>query len=133
MPRPNCRRAFLLLAVSLFAGCAATRVPRSGMAVLAYDELGPQVAVHGLIGYEWYQWNAHGDSDPHKVDDVKVVVYRGIPLEKVKETYPVIKGRQDYRYLDYATAIDYLDEHENEPHLEHLRATRKKIVQQLGP
>ena len=101
--------------------------------MLPYHELGPQVAVHELIGYEWYQWNAHGDSDPNKVDDVKVVVYRDIPLERVREMYPVIRGKQDYRYLDHATAIDYLNRHENEPHLEHLRATRKKIVRELGP
>jgi hypothetical protein len=99
---------------------------------LSYQELGPQVAVYKLIGYEWYQWNNHGDDDPNKVDDVKVVVYRNIPLEKVKEMYPVIKEKQDYRYLDYSTAIEYLNKNENEPYLEHLRKTKKKIVNSLG-
>jgi hypothetical protein len=100
--------------------------------VLSYHELGPQVAVHGLIGYEWYQWNNHGDSDPNKDDDVKVVVYRNIPLEKVKEMYPVIVGKQDYRYLDYEAAINYLNKNEGEPYLEHLRKTKKKIIEHLG-
>lgn len=86
-----------------------------------------------MIGYEWYQWNSHGGDDPTKHDDVKVVIYRNIPLETVKQMYPVIKEKQDYRYLDYSAAMDYLNQNENEPYLEHLRATRKKIVAQLGP
>jgi hypothetical protein len=132
MKRPKFQPVFILIAVSLLAGCAATREPYAGMVVLSYDELGPQVAVHELIGYEWYQWNSHGDSDPNKFDDVKVVVYRNIPLEKVKEMYPVIVGKQDYRYLDYEAAINYLNKMEGEPYLEHLQKTKKKIVEQLG-
>jgi len=100
--------------------------------VLSYSELGPQVLVYELIGYEWYQWNSHGDSDPNTIDDVKVVVYRNIPLEKVKEIYPVIKGKQDYRYLDYETAIDYINKNIDKSYLEHLARTKKKIIARLG-
>jgi hypothetical protein len=127
------RAVFVLVALSLLGGCAAERGARARTVVLSYHELGPQAAAHGLIGYEWYQWNSHGDPDPSKDDDVKVVVYRGIPLEKVKEMYPVVAGRQDYRYLAYEAAIDYLNQNEGEPYLGHLRETRKKIVERLGP
>ena len=132
MTRPKFQPVFILIGLILFAGCAAKREPHDGTLVLPYHELGPQVAVHGLIGYEWYQWNSHGDSDPNKDDDVKVVVYRNIPLEKVKEMYPVIVGKQDYRYLDYEAAINYLNKNESEPYLEHLQKTKKKIVEHLG-
>jgi hypothetical protein len=133
MGRSKFQPVFILFAVSLFACCAAKHAaPHAGTVVLPYHELGPQVAVHELIGYEWYQWNSHGDSDPNKDDDVKVVIYRNIPLEKVKEMYPVIVGQQDYRYLDYEAAINYLKRSEGEPYLEHLQQTKKKIVEQLG-
>ena len=132
MKRSKFQPVFILIAVSLFACCAAKHEPHAGTVVLPYHELGPQVAVHELIGYEWYQWNNHGDSDPNKDDDVKVVVYRNIPLEKVKEMYPVIVGKQDYRYLDYEAAISYLNKNEHEPYLEHLQKTKKKIIEQLG-
>jgi hypothetical protein len=100
--------------------------------VLSYQELGPQAAVYELIGMEWYQWNNHGGSDPREVDDVKVVVYRNVSLDKVKEMYPVVVGKQDYRYLDYETAIKYLSKNEGEPYLEHLQATKRKVIEQLG-
>ena len=126
------RPVFILIAVSLFACRAAKDGTHADMVVLSYHELGPQAAVHDLIGYEWYQWDNHGDSDPNKEYDIKVVIYRNIPLEKVKEMYPVIVGKQDYRYLDYETAINYLNKNEREPYLEHLQKTKKKIIEQLG-
>lgn len=126
------RPVFIVMAVALIACCAEKREPHASVVVLPYQELGPQVAVHDLIGYEWYQWDNHGDSDPNTEYDVKVVVYRNIPLEKVKELYPVIVGKQDYRYLDYETAINYLNKNEREPYLEHLQKTKKKIVERLG-
>ena len=123
---------FVLVHVFCAVSCGARGRSNSNTIVLPYDELGPQVAVHELIGYEWYQWNSHGDSDPTKTDDVKVVVYRNIGLEEVKRTYPVIDGKQDFRYLDYSTAMDYLNRHEKEPYLEHLQKTKKKILAHLG-
>src|SRR3954452_5207420 len=91
---------FALLSVVLSANCGSRHQPTSNTIVLSYEELGPQVAVYKLIGYEWYQWNSQGSDDPAKLDDVKVVVYRNVSLEKVKEMYPVIKEKKDYRYLD---------------------------------
>jgi hypothetical protein len=46
--------------------------------------------------------------------------------------YPVVTGKQDYRYLNYATAIKYLDKSTGEPSLKHLQATKQKIDEQLG-
>jgi hypothetical protein len=132
MKRPESQIVLMLAALFLFAACAEKSEPSAGTLVLSYHELGPQVAVHELIGYEWYQWNNHGDSNPKRDYDVKVVVYRDIPLEKVKERYPVIVGKQDYRYLDYEAAINYLNKMEGEPYLEHLQKTKKKIVERLG-
>ena len=132
MERSKFRPVFILIAVFLFADCAAKSELHANTVVLSYHELGPQVAVHDLIGYEWYQWHSHGDSDPNKDYDVKVVIYRNIPIEKVKEIYPVIVGKQDYRYLDYEAAINYLNKNEREPYLEHLQKTKKKVIEQLG-
>ena len=121
-----------LFALALLTSCVTKDEPHPNTMVLSYSELGPQVLVYDLIGYEWYQWNSHGDSDPNTIDDVKVVVYRNIPLEKVKEIYPVIKGKQDYRYLDYETAIDYINKNIDKSYLEHLARTKKKIIARLG-
>lgn len=76
--------------------------------VLRYQDFGPQAAAFELIGYQWYQWLECpcGDSDEH---EIKVVVYKGIPLKLVKRKYPVTKGKSDYRYLDYKKAVTYLD------------------------
>ncbi len=77
--------------------------------VLDYQDFGPQVAAHEVIGMAWWQWDAHGDPDPDSPDDVKIVVYRGISAEQVQEAFPVVEERQqDYRYLSYADAIAYL-------------------------
>jgi hypothetical protein len=61
-----------------------------------------------LIGNEWNQWKEEGHELPDDVE-VKVVVYRGVSLEKVKRAYPVVQGRGDYRYLEYDRALRYLD------------------------
>ena len=121
-----------LFAFALLTSCVTKDESHPNAIVLSYSELGPQVLVYELIGYEWYQWNNHGDSDPNTMDDVKVVIYRNIPLEKVKEIYPVIKGKQDYRYLDYETAVDYINKYIDKPYLEHLARTKKKIITRLG-
>lgn len=78
--------------------------------ILKYDDFGPQIVSHELIGFSWWQWDAHGDSNPQTQYDVKVVVYKNISLAKVKKAYPVIKEKsQDYRYVEYAVALKYFD------------------------
>ena len=64
------------------------------------------------IGMQWWQWNDHGTSDDPNYDyDIKVVVYRDMPLVQIKKLYPVNKAKmKDFRYLEYNVAIKYLDE-----------------------
>ena len=78
--------------------------------VLPYSDFGPQVIAYEFIGYEWYQWNSHGNSNPHTKYNVKVIVYKNITLKEVQELYPVNKDKkQDYRYVEYKEALKYLD------------------------
>jgi hypothetical protein len=131
MKRSKLQRTYIL-GIILFTSCTTKQQPNSNTIVLSYHEIGPQVAVYKLIGKEWYQWNSHGSPNPQTVDDVKVVVYRNISLDKVKEIYPVVIRKQDYRYLDYETAIKYLNKNAGEASLKNLQATKQKINEQLG-
>lgn len=62
-----------------------------------------------LIGNAWNQWKNEGHELP---DDVwiKVVVYRGVELEEVKKQFPVLRGKSDYRYVEYGRAVQFLRE-----------------------
>jgi hypothetical protein len=62
-----------------------------------------------LIGYAWNEWRSGGDELPDDVD-IKVVVYRGVELEELRKQFPVVQGKSDYRYLEYARAIQFLQE-----------------------
>lgn len=95
------------------------------------------------IGMDWWQWDNHGDSDPRSRCDIKVVVYRDVPLERVKLMFPVRKEKnQDFRYLEYSKALEYLDKGIKETRdeevsilkslAERLRDTRKRILEALG-
>ncbi len=78
-------------------------------AVFDYNDFGPQVLAYETIGYQWYQWNSSGGSDPNDIDTIKVVVYWDEPLDTIKEKYPVEPRRKkDYRYLSYEAAMKYL-------------------------
>lgn len=128
------RSVGILLAILFVAGCAGT--PRKTM-VLKYHDFGPQAAAYQTIGMEWWQWDSHGGSEPGYRCDVKVLVYRDIPLHHVRKTYPVVKAKeQDYRYLTYARAMAYLDKHIRENAVlevaKILRQTRARIQKELG-
>ncbi len=78
--------------------------------VLNYESFGPQVMAHELLGFQWWQWNAHGDSDPKTTYDIRVVVYKDISLDTVKDNYPVDEDKKlDFRYISYHQSILYLD------------------------
>jgi hypothetical protein len=112
--------ALLVLAL----GCAHRSPPSL---VLPYAAFGPQVAAHEVIGFEWYQWQSHGDSRPSVRDDVRVVVYDGLSLNRVQREYPVVEGkRQDYRYLSLRQALKYIDGLTND--LPSLVDTRERIT-----
>ena len=102
-----------------------------------YSDFGPQAAAWEYIGMEWWQWEPHGDSNPGMKYDIKVVVYRNISLSKVQEFYPVIEDKkQDYRYLEYTKALEYLEKTIEENLVAEvtkiLRQTRNVIVTKLG-
>ena len=61
------------------------------------------------IGNAWNQWTNPSHELPDDVD-IKVVVYRGVELEELRKQFPVVKGKSDYRYLEYARAIQFLQE-----------------------
>jgi hypothetical protein len=82
--------------------------PCAHTVVLSYGDFGPPSMSYDLqIGNAWNQWKDEGHELPDDVD-IKVVVYRGIELEKVRKQFPVLRGKSDYRYLDYARAIQFL-------------------------
>lgn len=93
--------------------------------ILDYNEFGPQVEAYELLGMQWWQWQPHGDSRPRKYD-IKVVVYKGIDLETVKEKFPVNQLQErDYRYVKYSDALQYLDERIQEIDIPELTAKLK--------
>jgi hypothetical protein len=100
--------------------------------VMHYEDFGPPSMVYELLGSDWWQWQPHGDSDPKKRYDIRVVVYRNIGLEEVRRKYPVKpEALQDYRYISYEDATRYLDRQIAENVLPtlttRLRATRNDL------
>ena len=65
------------------------------------------------IGHAWNQWKSEGHELPDDVE-IKVVVYRDVALEEVRMQFPVVRGKSDYRYLEYARAIQFLEQQEKE-------------------
>jgi len=59
---------------------------------------------------EWNQWKHQPHHDLPDEVEVKVVVYRDIDLSEVKKQFPVVEGKSDYRYFEYARAVQYLQE-----------------------
>lgn len=80
-----------------------------------YSDFGPQAMSNEIIGYEWWQWDSHGHPSPDTEYDVKVVVYRDIALETVQRKFPISKKeKKDFRYLEFRTAVDYLNKNSSE-------------------
>ncbi len=129
------KRLLRILLVIAFFTCVSVSA-KTGVCVLKYEDFGPPVIANNLIGMDWWQWQPHGDSRPTRYD-IKVVVYRGLQLDKVKAKYPVAPEKnKDYRYVEYADALTYLDQHiaENmmQPVTSQLIAARRKIIRSLG-
>jgi hypothetical protein len=131
------QRVRLGLSILVLMLCACGREPdRATFLVLDYGDFGPQVIASEVIGMQWWQWQSTGDPRPREYD-IKVVVYRDRTLEQAKESYPVDPARQqDYRYVEYTNALEYLDrviqENVIETVTEQLEKTRAKIVSTLG-
>ena len=128
-------RLTFILFFTLLTSCSVHS--QQEVTLLDYNDFGPQIIAREVIGMEWWQWQTHGDPDPAAVYPVKVAVYRDIPVTEVQQRYPVKPEQEkDFRYLEYQRALRFLDEKiaENvqENVTEQLKATRKKIVGQLG-
>jgi hypothetical protein len=126
------QRFFLLLA---FFACTSA-FAKSGTYVLQYEDFGPPVIASDLVGMDWWQWQTHGDSRPRRYD-IKIIVYRGLPLDQVTARYPVVPEKnKDFRYVEYAAALEYLDEKIKEdvlaPTTTTLKLTKRKIIRVLG-
>jgi len=105
--------------------------------VLKYRDFGPQCISYELIGFDWWQWDKCSDQDQNYKYDIKVIVYRDIPLEDIVKLYPVIKSKkQDYRYLPYNKALYFLNTNIKEnllPDVTNLLfQTREIIIKRLG-
>lgn len=88
-----------------------------------------------ILGFEWWQWQPHGDSRPREYE-VRVVVYCNASRDEVARRYPVDRETErDYRYITYEQALSYLDDNiqqDVDPELtSELRATRKEVVNRL--
>lgn len=121
------------LCLCLATACAARAEAAS--TVLPYGSFGPQAMSYEVLGFEWWQWQPHGDSRPRKYD-VRVVVYCNASTDAVARLYPVDrKAERDYRYITYDRALSFLDENiqqDVDPALtDELRATRKELVERL--
>ncbi len=98
------------ITLSLIVLLLTPMLSRAGSAIFHYDDFGPQVAVYELIGFQWWQWEPHGDPDPTSKPDIRVVVYWDEALDDIKAQYPADRGKQlDYRYLEYGKAIKHLE------------------------
>jgi len=125
----------LLLLLTYCTGLVAR--PAGNTMVLVYEDFGPQIIAHELIGSQNWQWDSNNDGNPDLSLDIKVIVYRGVSLEQVKSQFPVSADiKQDFRYVEYAKAIAYLNYHIKKNVLpivtDGLRQTRNKIIAALG-
>ncbi|MET1254196.1 hypothetical protein [Aliikangiella maris] len=76
--------------------------------VLNYSDFGPSEN-DSPLGVRYWQWPDPQNHQPVSYD-IKVVVYRDLPLEQVEKLFPVIKEkRQDYRYITHQEARKYLN------------------------
>lgn len=103
------RRLQLLFLSALLSACSDAQQAQS-MLLFDYDAFGPPAAANELIGMDWWQWEPTGDARPSAYA-IKVVVYKDIDLEQVKQRYPVnAETEKDYRYVEYLAAMAYLDQ-----------------------
>lgn len=100
----------IVFSLILLSGCSSKEKDNE-ILLLPFNAFGPAAMSEPLLGQGWWQWQTHGDSRPSEYD-IKVIVYKDVPLEKVKKRYPVSEAKKnDYRYLTYTKAVNYLDKH----------------------
>lgn len=102
--------SILFFSLILLSACSSEKQNNKTL-LLPFNAFGPAAMSEPLLGQSWWQWQSHGDSKPHEYD-IKVILYKDFPLDEIKKRYPVNETKQsDYRYVDYESAIQYLDKH----------------------
>lgn len=82
---------------------------RAAEVILPYSAFGPQVSAYELIGMAWWQWASQGDDDD-RGHPIKVVVYWDQTKEETAKRHPVDQPKQqDFRYVEYSKAVEYLE------------------------
>jgi len=113
-------------------GRQARRPPRQHWLVLRYADFGPQRLAGDLLGPRQWQW---ADSEaPDPAPDIRVVVYRGRSLERMRRRFPVQPlSERDFRYVEYDDALAYLRREVDDRRLHRrLYRTRNRILAALG-
>jgi hypothetical protein len=101
------KRRICIIVILFLLGCKNTS---NQYLVLSYEDFGPQVLSYETIGMQWWQWDNHGDSNPKTKYDIKIVVYRDIPLKKIKSIFPVNEEeKKDFRYIEYFQSIKLIE------------------------
>lgn len=118
----------------LLAACA-TPVSKK-VVILEYADFGPQAMAYSTLGRKRLSWDP---TIPIIIGhaQIQVVVYRGVPLQVVRQNYPSLREQNiDVRYLQYGEALNYLDARIEQNLLaritERLKDARSKIIEQLG-
>lgn len=79
------------------------------MLMLCYDDFGPQSMAVGLLGSEWWSWEAGGSFEPGDRFDVRVIVHADGERTAAEMRYPTERGVADYRIVSRADALAHLD------------------------
>jgi hypothetical protein len=137
--RASDRSMRVLLSLGLLAACEPEHI-RPEAIMLEYEDFGPPVMAHELLGNEWYAWSKPGSFEPDEQFDVHVVVYDG-DRTLIERAYPTVKDRADYRLVLRADALAFLDASIAELANEHdrpllglrarLQSTRSRIIANL--
>jgi len=76
--------------------------------LFTYQDFGPPVMAHALLGDDWWSWQPGGSFELGDRFDVRVVVYQGRTLQEVQAQFPTLRGESDYRYVARDAALSYL-------------------------
>lgn len=97
-----------LLSLLFLTACSDSS--KANSIVMEYDDFGPSAMSFQMLGYPWWQWDAHGDDSPETTYDIRIIVYENLSLQAIKKLYPVsASAYKDYRYVRYDQALSYLD------------------------
>ena len=77
--------------------------------VMNYSDFKPSSRSYELLGFESDEGNTQGPDNPNGGTEEKVVIYRNVDLATVKKTYPTLRGKPNYRFVEYGEAMGFLE------------------------